>query len=51
MCIATCNGMDVIDDCLRSVLGQQGDIPVKILVHELVLRFRFLHIFPTPRDT
>lgn len=34
VCIANFNGMDVIDDCLRSVLAQQGDIPVEILVHD-----------------
>lgn len=34
VCIANYNGMAVIDDCLRSVLGQQGDIPVEILLHD-----------------
>lgn len=34
VCIANYNGMDVIDDCLRSVLAQQGDITVEILVHD-----------------
>lgn len=34
VCIANYNGMDVIDDCLRSVLAQQGDIDVEILVHD-----------------
>jgi len=34
VCIANYNGMAVIDDCLRSVLGQQGDIPIEILVHD-----------------
>lgn len=34
VCIANYNGMDVIDDCLRSVLAQQGDIAVEILVHD-----------------
>ncbi len=34
VCIANYNGMDVIDDCLRSVLAQQGDISVEILVHD-----------------
>jgi GT2 family glycosyltransferase len=34
VCIANYNGMDVIDECLRSVLAQQGDIPVEILVHD-----------------
>ncbi|MES2243783.1 MAG: glycosyltransferase [Pseudomonadota bacterium] len=34
ICIANYNGMEVIDDCLRSVLEQQGDIPVEILVHD-----------------
>ena len=28
VCIANYNGMAVIDDCLRSVLGQQGNISV-----------------------
>ena len=34
VCIANYNGMEVIDDCLRSVLAQQGSIPVEILVHD-----------------
>jgi GT2 family glycosyltransferase len=34
VCIANYNGMGVIDDCLRSVLQQQGDIPLEILVHD-----------------
>ena len=34
VCIANYNGMAVIDDCLRSVLAQQGDISVEILVHD-----------------
>jgi GT2 family glycosyltransferase len=34
VCIANYNGMAVIDDCLRSVLGQKGHIPVEILVHD-----------------
>ena len=28
------NGMKVIDDCLRAVLGQMGNIAVEILVHD-----------------
>ncbi len=34
VCIANYNGMDVIDDCLRSVLDQQGDVVVEIIVHD-----------------
>lgn len=34
VCIANYNGMEVIDDCLRSVLEQEGNIPVEILVHD-----------------
>lgn len=34
VCIANYNGMEVIDDCLRSVLEQEGRIPVEILVHD-----------------
>ena len=34
VCIANYNGMAIIDDCLRSVLGQEGKIPVEILVHD-----------------
>jgi GT2 family glycosyltransferase len=34
VCIANYNGMEVIDECLRSVLAQQGDIAVEILVHD-----------------
>jgi len=34
VCIANYNGMDVIDECLQSVMRQQGDIAVEILVHD-----------------
>jgi GT2 family glycosyltransferase len=34
VCIANYNGMEVIDDCLRSLVAQQGDIAVEILVHD-----------------
>ena len=34
VCIANYNGMEVIDDCIRSVLKQQGEIQVEILVHD-----------------
>ena len=34
VCIANYNGMEVIDDCLQSVLEQEGSIPVEILVHD-----------------
>lgn len=34
VCIANYNGMEVIDDCLQSVLAQQGDALVEILVHD-----------------
>ena len=34
VCIANYNGMGVIDECLRSVLEQQGEIAVEILVHD-----------------
>jgi len=34
VCIANYNGMEVIDDCLHSVLEQEGCILVEILVHD-----------------
>ncbi len=34
VCIANYNGMEVIDDCLRSVLEHEGHIPLEILVHD-----------------
>jgi GT2 family glycosyltransferase len=34
VCIANYNGMGVIDDCLRSILEQQGHTAVEILVHD-----------------
>ena len=34
VCIANYNGMEMIDDCLRSALEQEGHIPVEILVHD-----------------
>jgi GT2 family glycosyltransferase len=34
VCIANYNGMNMIADCIRSVLAQEGDIPFEILVHD-----------------
>ena len=34
VCIANFNGMAVIDDCLRSVLAQEGQTLIEILVHD-----------------
>lgn len=34
ICIANYNGMEVIDDCMRSVREQEGGIAVEILVHD-----------------
>jgi len=34
VCIANYNGMAVIDDCIRSVLAQQGGVDVEIVVHD-----------------
>ena len=34
VCIANYNGMEVIDECLRSVLDQTGGLAVEILVHD-----------------
>ena len=34
VCIANYNGMEVIDDCLCSILMQEGNIPVEILIHD-----------------
>lgn len=34
VCIANYNGMEMIDDCLRSVLKQESHVPVEILVHD-----------------
>jgi GT2 family glycosyltransferase len=34
VCVANYNGMTVLDDCLQSVLQQEGDIPLEILVHD-----------------
>jgi len=34
VCIANYNGMEVIDDCIRSVMAQQSGVDVEILVHD-----------------
>ena len=34
ICIANYNGMDVIDDCIQSVLQQIGDLEIEIIVHD-----------------
>lgn len=34
VCIANYNGMAVIDDCIRSVIVQNGEVNVEILVHD-----------------
>ncbi len=34
VCVANYNGMAVVDDCLRSVQAQTGELAVEILVHD-----------------
>ncbi|MEJ1354013.1 MAG: glycosyltransferase [Candidatus Sedimenticola sp. (ex Thyasira tokunagai)] len=34
ICVANYNGMDVIDDCLKSVMTQSGGLAVEIIVHD-----------------
>ena len=34
VCIANYNGMEVLADCIESVLALQGDIPTEIIVHD-----------------
>lgn len=34
VCIANYNGIDLLADCLNSVLAQQGDISIEIIVHD-----------------
>ncbi len=34
VCIANYNGIEIIDDCLRSVLQQEGNISIEILIHD-----------------
>ncbi|HEY8102185.1 MAG TPA: glycosyltransferase, partial [Burkholderiaceae bacterium] len=34
VCIANYNGMSIIDACLRSVLNQDCDFPIEIIVHD-----------------
>nr|WP_326528077.1 glycosyltransferase family 2 protein [Rhodoferax sp.] len=34
VCIANYNGMAVIDDCIRSVIVQSGEVNIEILVHD-----------------
>lgn len=34
VCIANYNGRNIIDACLRSVLGQQCDFPYEIIIHD-----------------
>lgn len=34
VCIANYNGLEVIDDCLRSIIAQQGEVPLEILIHD-----------------
>ncbi len=34
ICVANYNGMDVIDDCLKSVMMQTGGLAVEIIVHD-----------------
>jgi len=34
ICIANYNGAMLLDDCLQSVLGQQGNVIVEIIVHD-----------------
>jgi len=34
ICIANYNGKDTIEPCLESVYGQEGDIPIEVIVHD-----------------
>jgi GT2 family glycosyltransferase len=34
VCIANYNGVEVLADCIGSVLAQQGDIPIEIIIHD-----------------
>jgi GT2 family glycosyltransferase len=34
VCIANYNGRLILDDCIRSVFAQRGDIPIEVLVHD-----------------
>lgn len=34
VCIANYNGMQVLGDCIESVLAQIGDVPIEIIVHD-----------------
>lgn len=34
ICIANYNGVQVLGDCIESVLAQQGDTPIEIIVHD-----------------
>lgn len=34
VCIANYNGEQILADCLDSVLAQQGDLPIEIIVHD-----------------
>lgn len=34
ICIANYNGSDVIDDCIGSVLAQEADFPIEIIMHD-----------------
>jgi GT2 family glycosyltransferase len=34
ICIANYNGVTLLDDCLQSALGQQGNVIVEIIVHD-----------------
>jgi GT2 family glycosyltransferase len=34
ICVANYNGMALIDDCLQSILAQEGSIPLEIIVHD-----------------
>jgi len=34
VCIANYNGIDVIDDCIHSIVEQTGSIPFEILIHD-----------------
>lgn len=34
VCIANYNGVKLLGDCIESVLAQQGDFPVEIIVHD-----------------
>jgi len=47
ICIANYNGIDILADCIDSILAQQGNLPFEIIIHDDASTDDSLHLIST----